>query len=418
MSQPVLVIGAGFAGLSLARTLLSQSIPVRVFDSSPQLRTHSYGITLLSWAYEPLASLLDLGSVNDLKRTTATDSAVGGLGALSLPASFLTAASTREEQHDSYRCSRSKLSKLLAQGVNVEFDCKLESIHSSSTGVLVRFKGGQTAEGILAVGADGVHSAGQSVVALQFQVPCMGYNIWVPECFHTLAVREGTLPGITPSIIPALTVNGSLSLAQSDFLAGIRKHMHHSQVIVGSDDRTTVTIAVSSHTESEVRISWTLTWCPAKSNQYKSDRQSIHDANKIPFSFYDRLAKIGPLAEPFQSVLNHDIARQTAKYNWLMRSVRVPKVDLMQTAEKGIVLVGDAAHAMPIIAGQGANHALLDGFQLGKALGNAVDGHLYQAVHSFYEAQHDRWETGVVRSEQSFFGLHDPVNQWLPLVKC
>ncbi|KAL3162317.1 hypothetical protein ABBQ32_010003 [Trebouxia sp. C0010 RCD-2024] len=390
MSQPVLVIGAGFAGLSLARTLLSQSIPVRVFDSSPQLRTHSYGITLLSWAYEPLASLLDLGSVNDLKRTTATDSAVGGLGALSLPASFLTAASTREEQHDSYRCSRSKLSKLLAQGVNVEFDCKLESIHSSSTGVLVRFKGGQTAEGILAVGADGVHSA----------------------------VREGTLPGITPSIIPALTVNGSLSLAQSDFLAGIRKHMHHSQVIVGSDDRTTVTIAVSSHTESEVRISWTLTWCPAKSNQYKSDRQSIHDANKIPFSFYDRLAKIGPLAEPFQSVLNHDIARQTAKYNWLMRSVRVPKVDLMQTAEKGIVLVGDAAHAMPIIAGQGANHALLDGFQLGKALGNAVDGHLYQAVHSFYEAQHDRWETGVVRSEQSFFGLHDPVNQWLPLVKC
>lgn len=231
-----------------------------------------------------------------------------------------------------------------------------------------------------------------------------------------LAVRESVLPGITPAIIPALTVNGSLSLAQSDFLAGIGKHMRHSQVIVGSDDRTTVTIAVSNHTESEVRISWTFTWCPAESNQYKSDRHSVHDANKIPSSFYDRLAKIGPLAEPFQSVLSH--AQQTAKYSWLMRSVRVPKVDLMETAEKSIVLVGDAAHAMPIVAGQGANHALLDGVQLGKALGNAVDSHLYQAVLGFYDTQHDRWETGVVRSEQSFLGLHDPVNQWLPLAKC
>ena len=186
MSQPVLVIGAGFAGLSLARTLVSQSIPVRVFDSSPQLRAHSYGITLLSWAYEPLASLLDLSSVKDLKRATATDSAVGGLGVLSLPASSLTSGSTREEQQDSYRCSRSKLSELLAQGVDIEFDRKLESIHSGSRGVLVRFKGGETAEGSLAVGADGVHSAGKSVVccwALQSQVSGVGYICWSLNAF-------------------------------------------------------------------------------------------------------------------------------------------------------------------------------------------------------------------------------------------
>ena len=158
MSQPVLVIGAGFAGLSLARTLLAQRIPVRIFDSSPQLRKHNYGVTLLSWVYKPLASMLNLGSETDLRRSTATDCAVGGLGAINLSGAL--SASQREEQPDSYRCSRSKLSTLLAKGVPVEFNSKLESIQSSSTGVLVHFEGGKTAEGILAVGADGVHSAG------------------------------------------------------------------------------------------------------------------------------------------------------------------------------------------------------------------------------------------------------------------
>lgn len=193
--------------------------------------------------------------------------------------------------------------------------------------------------------------------------------------------------------------------------------MGHSQVIVGTADRTAVTLSVSDHTESEVRISWTLTWCPTQADQYESDRQSIHDANKIPLSFYDRLAQIGPLAEPFQSVLNLDLARRTAKCSWLMRSVRVPKVDLMRTAQKGIVFVGDAAHAMPIVAGEGANHALLDGIQLGQALGKAVDSRLFQAVQGFYDAQHDRWETGVLQSEQSFFGLHNPTRQGLSLAK-
>ena len=175
MSQPVLVIGAGFAGLTLARTLLAQRIPVRIFDSRPQLRKHSYGVTLLSWAYKPLASMLNLGSETNLRRSTATDCAVGGLGVINL--------SRKEEQPDSYRCSRSKLSTLLAQGVDVEFNSKLESIQSSSTGVVVRFESGKTAEGILAVGADGVHSAGQYVPSY------LGWSIvfydLVIDCCHS-----------------------------------------------------------------------------------------------------------------------------------------------------------------------------------------------------------------------------------------
>ena len=193
--------------------------------------------------------------------------------------------------------------------------------------------------------------------------------------------------------------------------------MGNSQVIIGAADRTAVRMSVSDHTNTEVTVSWTFTWQPAEADQYQSDRQSIDDANKIPLSFYTRLAQIGPLAEPFQSVLKFDVARQTAKYNWLMRSVRVPKADLLQTVEKRIVMIGDAAHAMPIVAGEGASHALLDGLQLGKALANAVNSQPLQAIHDFYDTQHGRWETGVVHSEQCFSGLHKSTCQWLSLAK-
>lgn len=192
--------------------------------------------------------------------------------------------------------------------------------------------------------------------------------------------------------------------------------MGDSQVIVGTADRSAVTISVSNHTESNVQISWTFTWQPTEPQQYKSDRQSIGDASKIPSSFYDRLQEIGPLAEPFQSILTLDKARETAKYNWLMRTVQVPVRDLLQTAKKGIVLIGDAAHAMPIVAGEGANHALLDGVQLGEALANSPAS-LTQAVQDFYEAQHERWGDGVVHSVQCFSDLHNPKKQRLPLTQ-
>ena len=166
MTPPVLVVGAGLAGLSLARTLLARQIPFRVLEASPQLPKYSYGLTLLPWAYEPLVSKLNLAAATELRRATATDSPNGGAGCIH------PVYANVHSGHDvltpdvtakpplSYRCSRTRLTDLLAHDLDIEFDKKLKHIDSSSEGVCLHFEDGSTVEGSLAVGADGVHSAG------------------------------------------------------------------------------------------------------------------------------------------------------------------------------------------------------------------------------------------------------------------
>lgn len=167
MVQPVLIVGAGLAGLSLARTLSSYRVPVRIFEASPEIRKYSYGITLLSWAYQPLVSNLKLGSLEELKAATATDAQVGGSGLISAQvkdaytgATLLSEPLREPKAPQSYRCSRSKLGQLLAQGLDIEFGCKLDSIEQKASGVQLHFEGGKTAEGSLIVAADGIHSVG------------------------------------------------------------------------------------------------------------------------------------------------------------------------------------------------------------------------------------------------------------------
>lgn len=168
MAQPVLVVGAGLAGLSLARTLSAYKVPVRIFEASPEVRKYSYGITLFSCALEPLISRLKLGSLLEFQAATATDSQVGGLGVVSFQVKdVFTGATLHSHQLDqhtnlqSYRCSRSKLAELLAYGLDIELGCKLHKIEQKDSGVQLHFENGKTAEGSLIVAADGIHSVGK-----------------------------------------------------------------------------------------------------------------------------------------------------------------------------------------------------------------------------------------------------------------
>ncbi len=182
--------------------------------------------------------------------------------------------------------------------------------------------------------------------------------------------------------------------------------------MLGAADRTALHLAVSNHTDSNVLLSWTFTWQPEAGGHDVSSRKSVDDACNIPEGFFKRLSELGPLVEPFRSILSPDAARRSAKYNWLIRSVQIPCSELQDSVDSGIVLIGDAAHAMPIVAGEGGNHALLDGMQLGEILARSNTETIEQKVRTFYDSQCRRWEDGNVTSQHRFSDLHKPISQW------
>lgn len=47
-----------------------------------------------------------------------------------------------------------------------------------------------------------------------------------------------------------------------------------------------------------------------------------------------------------------------------MRSLLVSPTDIVSLASRGVLLIGDAVHAMPTLGGEGANLAIKDGFDL------------------------------------------------------
>lgn len=82
--QPILIIGAGLAGVTLARILTAHGIPNIVFEASGPERSQGFAISLRKWAYEPLLASLGHLPVRQLTRAVALDRARGGHGWLDL----------------------------------------------------------------------------------------------------------------------------------------------------------------------------------------------------------------------------------------------------------------------------------------------------------------------------------------------
>ena len=107
-----------------------------------------------------------------------------------------------------------------------------------------------------------------------------------------------------------------------------------------------------------------------------------------------------------------------------MRSIRIPLEQLLDSVRgpqaKGegqrksqapVVLIGDAAHGMPIFLGDGANHAIVDAVELGRLVDEARKrGDSFEtAVRSFYKGAHQRWVDGIDTSEGRLRDFHGPM---------
>ena len=174
---PVLIIGAGVAGLSLAAILQQNSIPYLVFESSPPTRMQRHGITLYPWAYLPLCQALGI-KPERLRSAVATDSAIGGMGTVdlmmrdihaggSLQHKLETSIPEPHEVTESFRANKSAMREFFMERIDTTklfWEWKLKSIGNDDGCIAAEFEGREATKGRLLVAADGLQSVGIIVI--------------------------------------------------------------------------------------------------------------------------------------------------------------------------------------------------------------------------------------------------------------
>jgi 2-polyprenyl-6-methoxyphenol hydroxylase-like FAD-dependent oxidoreductase len=322
MSQlQVSIVGAGTAGLVLGRCLRHLGIPAVLFEKSRNSpHRNNYGITLHAQTYRPLLQILGLDETG-FKRRVAVDAQVGGTGRVGSGSS----------SESSFRANRSRFEGLLAEGLDVRWESEVEDVKfgSSEGSVTLGLKNGEKQSSTIVVGADGPHSI----------------------------VRSFMRNGVELKVLPFATYNGKRRVSSDEFEKTFATAMGERNAIEQRSGDALLQISVNDRDEKEVSLSYTYSRSPRSNKNddklYRPER-SKDAAREMPEELFTELEEVtGKLEEPFRIIFNADAVRKDRLLNWLMRSLHLNVEQLRQAAEGGVVLLGDAVHAEPILGGQG-----------------------------------------------------------------
>ena len=365
-SPTIAIIGAGFAGLITDRCLKSMGIPSRIFEKRDlySRQATSRSITLRPWAYEPLAKVLEIDYQQLAEKDQQPDSTMS----------------------ESMYCSQGQIEDLLFRDLHVDGDGlseiqRLESQMHGLTFGTVPLMGQTYIKSQLIIGADGVHSE----------------------------LRYLVLPKVKPRVLPYVVYYGSRRMTAWRYKNDFAPHMKYPATFQFRKRTQTLLRIIPCPPSSlpddngYVHVKYTYSR-PAHENDplFKPYRE-VCEANIIPNEFYyeiGRLTDLGPVFRDIFHVLN---IRQDKILNWLMRRLLIPLEKLQELADRGILLIGDAAHTMPILGSEGANWAIKDGIDLANYLADSE----FSQLRGFYDGRYSEWQQAVRESENRLFEMHN-----------
>ena len=364
-SLPISIIGAGFAGLISGRCLRSRGIPFKILDKRIQRQDTPRIITLHPWAYESLAKLLEIDYQQLTEAGQRPDSNM--LDSMYCPQGRIEDLLSRD-QHVEYKRGLSEI-----EGLELQMKCLVFKLEPSLEKMVVKSQ--------IVIGADGVHCR----------------------------VRHLLLPEIIPKILPYVVYYGSRRIKARRYKDDITPHMKYPAMFQFRKETQTllrITPCLSSSLlddDGYVHVKYTYSR-PAheKDPLFRPDR-GVSEAENIPKEFYHEIEGLKDLGPVFGDIFCPQKVRQDKVLNWLMRSLLVPLKKLQELADQGILLIGDAAHTMPILGSEGANWAIKDGVDLANYL---TDNDLSQ-LRKFYEQRYPDWQQAVSESERRLFDMHN-----------
>jgi tyrosinase len=374
MTQPIPIIGAGIAGLTLGRCLLHRGSPSILYEKASSKTRYNYAITLHASAYRPLLKILGIDE-QIFKSRVAVGAESGGTRKIGNDVT-LPSYTCLYDTSSSFRANRAKFEQLLREGLDLRWKHTLSSIESSPQGSRLEFNNGESCSAKLVIGADGVHST----------------------------VRKLLLPSASPDILPYVAFNGKRRVDRKTFEVVYELAMKGSNVIEAKHNDVVLNISVNEKKDDHVSISWIYSR-PSRgiSDPLHRPTRANEDAQKIPEEVFQEVTALGIIQPPFANMFNEEGMRNDRVLHWLMRTTSAPLPDLQDLlAKTGVCLMGDVVHAEPIIGGNGANAAILDALTLAEAIASGEES----GISSWYDDRYPAWQQGAEECRRNIAEIH------------
>ncbi|KAK6221942.1 hypothetical protein LQW54_001162 [Pestalotiopsis sp. IQ-011] len=371
----ITIIGAGLSGLALGLGLQSKGIAPVLYERASSQTRHNYGITLYPATYRPLLPLVDMDEAS-FRRSLAVDASQGGAGRL-------------PGDEDGFRCHRGELERLMRRSLQIWWNKRLQEIQtpqpgSGSRGVTAVFEGGHRHQTACLIGCDGPHSR-----------------------------TRLSLLDTKPEVLPYVVFNGRRRMPLDEYRgSSIRQAMGDRVLMRARAGDVSLEVSVNDFKasagdaqEAKAEVSYVYSR-PARADDalLNADRTAT-GAREVPEAFYEELGALlrgAELEAPFAEMFDVDRVRQDRVLHWLMRTVTPDAEAAARLAERGVLLIGDAAHAAPIVGGQGAQVAIQDGLELAEYIAsNGVDD-----LGPFAASRYEVWKKSVEDSKKRIADLH------------
>jgi 2-polyprenyl-6-methoxyphenol hydroxylase-like FAD-dependent oxidoreductase len=318
--QNVAVIGSGLAGLSLALALHQHSIPVTVYESRPAPFNIGGAVMLSPNALRILDSL---GIYNEAKGKGYNFET---LEYRDLPGNLLETYDFGGETKYGYKALRiyrhvlidELLVALKAKQIPIQFGKRFSHVVKDSweQNVTFAFADGTTESASLLVGADGIHST-----VRRYLYPDLEPN------FIGMAGITAAVPTAQLKLPPGYHIPVTISSGQGGFVVAPQQ-IDGSEVLIGKQQRL-----------SAGEPGWDRAFVADKQGGVKflqADNEHFPDF--------------------VQNATSHIDPNKVNKWPFFI----VPKLDKWASETRRVLILGDAAHAIPPSAGQGINQAFED----------------------------------------------------------